>query len=174
MGNERPVSGGWPPGSAFGLRPGGPSSSPVDGGDAVDLHTTHYHKLPGCSRLRSRSFLLYLTLQKWLRVVCVTYLISVTRGRFIAWPIETSLGAVRQHKKAGGHELIYICNRYTPSCATLAPDPSHAEARIRGPHAAPLGRRPVWHPPGDLAGWCQPLGRSATSLNGSVTAFPCV
>ena len=115
-----------------------------------------------------------LTPQEGSRGWCVTTLNSVTRGRFIAWPIDSSLGAVRQLKKTGGHHYIYICNRYTSSRVTLAPDPLTRRSTDARPHAAPLGRRPVWHPPGDLAGWCQPLGRSAKSLNGSVTAFPCV
>ena len=60
----------------------------------------------------------------------------------------------------------------------IGPEPrGTATPRVRvpgAPHKSPPGLQPVWHPPGDLAGWCQPFSRSVTSLNGSVTAFPCV
>ena len=82
-----------------------------------------------------------LTPQKGSRGWCVTTLNSVTLGRFIAWPIEPSLGAVRQPKKTGGHHLKNIYNFIYSRVAPWPQTPSHADATgarfVRAPRCSP-------------------------------------
>ena len=86
-------------------------------------------------------YLRYLTIQKGLRGECVTTLISVTLGRFIAWPIEPSLGAVRQPKKPGGHHVKNICNVIYSRVSHWPQTTPHADASdprfVRPPRGSP-------------------------------------
>ena len=82
-----------------------------------------------------------LTPQEGSRGWCVTTLNSVTLGRFIAWPIEPSLGAVRQPKKTGGHHVKNICNVIYSRVSHWPQTTPHADASdprfVRPPRGSP-------------------------------------
>ena len=82
-----------------------------------------------------------LTPQEGSRGWCVTTLSSVTLGRFIAWPIEPSLGAVRQPKKPGGHHVKNICNVIYSRVSHWPQTTPHADASdprfVRPPRGSP-------------------------------------
>ena len=82
-----------------------------------------------------------LTPQEGSRGSCVTTLISVTLGRFIAWPIGPSLGAIRQPKKTGGHHVKYICNVIYSRVSHWPQTTPHADASdprfVRPPRGSP-------------------------------------
>ena len=82
-----------------------------------------------------------LTPQEGSRGWCVTTLSSVTLGRFIAWPIGPSLGAVRQPKKTGGRQVKNKCNVIYSRVSHWPQTTPHADASdprfVRHPRGSP-------------------------------------